>query len=289
MDRPQDMEGTMGGTLTSTLAQASLSSGNNLSDSTSASRGSKTTTNTPPSKSSCSPFLGESLVVPPDAQILRPRSLEHINDVIEELKDEFDRHALVARTPRPSQYIWVPKIPQDLFAQIETDLELFPGVRVTVAHAESSVLLKVMPGRQYERIISNFHSIVLSYLNSMGLSLQNGDFTGQGAERIPGVVSSKEPDWAFGPYDARVDSAADEYPSLVLDVGASESLDELRQDARWCLSVPESAPLPLQHRRDCYDYGRLSMPSRHITLSLVVTSPPSSFHLEAFTISILYT
>ena len=171
--------------------------------------------------------------MPPDAQILRPRSLEHINDVIEELKDEFDRHALVARTPRPSQYIWVPKIPQDLFAQIETDLELFPGVRVTVAHAESSVLLKVMPGRQYERIISNFHSIVLSYLNSMGLSLQNGDFTGQGAERIPGVVSSKEPDWAFGPYDARVDSAADEYPSLVLDVGASESLDELRQDARW--------------------------------------------------------
>ncbi|KAF4770159.1 hypothetical protein HAV15_012003 [Penicillium sp. str.  len=218
MDRPQDMEGTMGGgTRTSTLAQ------------------SKTATNTPPSQSSCPSFPGEpyDLVVPPDARILRPRSLEDIDDVIEELKAEFDRHTLDTHTPRPSQYIWALNIPQRLFAQIETDLELFPGVRVTVAHAKSSVLLKVMPGRQHERIICNFRGIVLGCLNSMGLYLQNGDFTGQGAERTPGVVTSKEPNWAFGPYDARVDSAADEYPSLVLEVGVTESLDQLRQDAHW--------------------------------------------------------
>ncbi|KUM63049.1 hypothetical protein ACN42_g4045 [Penicillium freii] len=228
MDRPQDIEGTMGGTRTSALAQASLS------DSTSASRG-LTTTNTSPSQSSYLSFLGEShdIIVPPDARILRPRSLEDINNVIEELKAEFDQHTLDADTPTLSQYIWVHEIPQYLFAQIETDLKLFPGVRVTVAYAESSVLLKVMPGRQYERIISNFSTIILGYLNSMGLALQNGDFTGQNAERTPGVVSSKEPDWAFGPYDARVDSAADEYPSLVLEVGASESLSQLRQDVRW--------------------------------------------------------
>lgn len=171
--------------------------------------------------------------MPPDARALRPRSLEDIDDVIEELKAEFDRHTLDAHTPKPSQYIWVHKIPQPLFTQIETDLELFPGVRVTVAYTEPSMLLKVMPGRQHERIICNFRTIVLGYLNYMGLSLQNGDFTGQGAERTPGVVSSKEPDWAFGPYDARVDSAADEYPSLVLEIGASESSDQLRQDARW--------------------------------------------------------
>ncbi|KOS44286.1 hypothetical protein ACN38_g4788 [Penicillium nordicum] len=99
----------MGGARTSTLAQASLPSGNNFSDSTSASRGSKTTTNLPPYQSSYSPFLGESFdfIVPRDAQILRPRSLEDINDVIEELKDEFDRHNLDAYTPRPSQYIWI--------------------------------------------------------------------------------------------------------------------------------------------------------------------------------------
>ncbi|CAI7674396.1 unnamed protein product [Penicillium viridicatum] len=138
---------------TSTLGQESLSSGDNLSDSTSASKGSKTTT-----QSSCPPFLGEShdIIVPPDARILRPRSLEDIDYVIERLKAEFDRHALDTHTPRPSQYIWVHNIPQRLFAQIETDLELFPGVRVTVAHAESSVLLKVTPGRQHERIICNF-------------------------------------------------------------------------------------------------------------------------------------
>ncbi|KAJ5405667.1 hypothetical protein N7465_006951 [Penicillium sp. CMV-2018d] len=121
---------------TSTLGQESLSSGDNLNDSTSASKGSKTTT-----QSSCPPFLGEShdIIVPPDARILRPRSLEDIDYVIKQLKAEFDRHTLDTHTPRPSQYIWVHKIPQRLFAQIETDLELFPGVRVTVAHAESSL------------------------------------------------------------------------------------------------------------------------------------------------------
>ena len=95
------------------------------------------------------------------------------------------------------------------------------------------MLLKISPGRQHERIISNFSIIVVGHLNSMGLWLQNGDFTGQGSERTPGVACSKEPDWALGPYDARVNSAADEYPSLVLEVGASESSDALRQDAHW--------------------------------------------------------
>ncbi|KAJ5264144.1 hypothetical protein N7505_008065 [Penicillium chrysogenum] len=55
-------------------------------------------------------------------------------------------------------------------------------------------------------------------------------------------MSSKEPDWGFGPYDARVDSAAIEYPSLVLEVGASESLDQLRQDARWWYSKQTEKP-----------------------------------------------
>lgn len=158
MDRPQDMEGARTSIPTQVCSQ-----------------------------SSCPPFLGEShdLIVPPGARILHPRSLEDIDNMIKELKAEFDRHTLDAHTPRPSQYIWIPKIPQHLFTQIETDLELFSGVRVIVAHAESSILLKVMPGRQYERIICNFRTIGLSYLNSTGLSLQNGDFTNQGAERSP--------------------------------------------------------------------------------------------------------
>ena len=48
----------------------------------------------------------------------------------------------------------------------------------------------------------------------------------------PGVVHSKEPSWVFSPYDARVNSAADEYPSLVLEVEASEPPDQHPQDAR---------------------------------------------------------
>ncbi|KAJ5420596.1 hypothetical protein N7465_003115 [Penicillium sp. CMV-2018d] len=119
---PQDTEGTMGGARTSTFAQANLSNGSILSDSTSASGGSRTTANKPPSPSSCPQFLGEShdRIVPRDARI--PRYLEDTDEAIEELKVEFDRHTLDTHTPKPSQYIWVHKIPQPLFAQIKSDL-----------------------------------------------------------------------------------------------------------------------------------------------------------------------
>ncbi|KAL2696254.1 hypothetical protein AAEP93_002668 [Penicillium crustosum] len=161
MDRPQDMEGARTSIPTQVCSQ-----------------------------SSCPPFLGEShdLIVPPGARILHPRSLEDIDNMIKELKAEFDRHTLDAHTPRPSQYIWIPKIPQHLFTQIETDLELFSGA--------CPYKTEILPIKARNEAL--------------------------------GVISSQEPDWAFGPYDARVDSAADEYPSLVLEIGASESLDQLR-------------------------------------------------------------
>ncbi|KAJ5516901.1 hypothetical protein N7527_008461 [Penicillium freii] len=100
----------MGGARASTFAQANLPTGSNLSDSTSASGGSKTTANEPRSPSFCLQFLGEShaRVVPRDARIRR--YLEDTDEAIEELKAEIDRHTLDTHTPKPSQYIWVHKI-----------------------------------------------------------------------------------------------------------------------------------------------------------------------------------
>ncbi|KAJ5957323.1 hypothetical protein N7501_011602 [Penicillium viridicatum] len=127
---PQDTEGTMGGARTSTFAQANLSNGSSLSDSTSASGGSKTTANKPPPLLSCPQILGEShhRIVPRDTRI--PRYLEDTDEAMEELKTEFDKHTLDTHTPKPSQYIRVHKIPQRRFAQIQTDLDLLLGVRM---------------------------------------------------------------------------------------------------------------------------------------------------------------
>ena len=85
----------------------------------------------------------------------------------------------------------------------------------------------------HERIIGNFRTIVFRYLDSMSLFLQSGDFTDQSTERTRGFLSSKTPDWAFGPYDARVDLTANKYLFLVLKVSASKSSNELRRDANW--------------------------------------------------------
>jgi hypothetical protein len=67
----------------------------------------------------------------------------------------------------------------------------------------------------------------------MGLSVKNGDFVDRRSARTVGIACSKEPDWWFGPYDARVNGGGDGNPSLILEVGLSEPSNQLRNDARW--------------------------------------------------------
>lgn len=67
----------------------------------------------------------------------------------------------------------------------------------------------------------------------MGLDLGNGDFVFWQSSRTNGPISSKEPDFWFGPNNINVNGGSNGFPTLVLEVGALESTPQLHNDAHW--------------------------------------------------------
>ena len=188
------------------------------------------------------PFLGElnELIVPPHARILRPRSLDDIDDTIEELKAEFNRHTPIISGSLSFATPLYPRSKQTL---------LFSGVRTTVAHAESAIWTHDRKFPYYRSpptsLITRLTAIRVRKSAKIPKRQKKGrescppstpknkpttryplsPIAPQSITPIlwacpckteisptkernepPGVVSRKELDWAFGPYDTRVDS-----------------------------------------------------------------------------------
>lgn len=166
------------------------------------------------------------------ARILdRPLSLDQLWDHLDVLKDE-----LQSEDPPSSQYLLVRRIPADLFSALVEDLKFPKGVRATILHKEHEVLYKIMVHHYHEKIIRLFDVWMNNALNSMGLSVLNDDFWLGGAGRSTGRVSDKEPDTSFFPGREPAAGEPVPWPSLVLEVGISESVPQLRTDARWWYS-----------------------------------------------------
>lgn len=165
------------------------------------------------------------------ARILdHPRSLEELADRIEALKDDLN-----SEDPPKSQYLLVRDIPPRLFSEIANEYDLIKGVRATINHADKEILYK-MPYSFHERIIRTFDDWIKEHLGPMGLRLSNDDFWLGGSGRSIGRICDKEPDTSFHPGVPPSPDAPTPWPSLVLEVGLSESLNQLRTDAQWWYS-----------------------------------------------------
>jgi hypothetical protein len=189
-------------------------------------------TSTPQSHASSNPEilgLGLDPTTLLTANILdRPSSLEQLCDHIDILKDE-----LLSEDPPRSQYLLVRQIPNDLFSALVEHGEVPKGVRATILHHKHQILYKIMVYHYHERILRQFDAWIQLALGNMGLSFANDDFWLGGAGRSAGRVCSKEGDTAFFPGRAPNVGAPIPWPSLVLEVGISESVPQLRTDARW--------------------------------------------------------
>lgn len=160
----------------------------------------------------------------------RPSSLDQICDYLDVLKDK-----LVSNNPPSSQYVLVQRIPADLFLTIVEHPELPKGVRATIRHHEHDVLYKI-PSHYHETIGCHFVAWIINALGDMGLSVLQRDFWLGGAGRSAGRMCDKEADKSFFPGRKPAPGALEPWPSLVVEVGVSESLSQLRTDAQWWYS-----------------------------------------------------
>lgn len=168
-------------------------------------------------------------VVPSNATVLRAPSLEDLQREIESIKEQLStRHS-------GSQFLLASDIEQSLFRQLEENGEELKGVRATIAHHQRRILYKViMPGAQHDRITSMFATNLAVRLDRMGLDPDQDHWESRGSARTRGNVCSKEADWSMGPLNpSSTTIPLISWPSLVLEVGVSESLPQLRNDAQW--------------------------------------------------------
>jgi hypothetical protein len=142
----------------------------------------------------------------------------------------------VSEDPPSSQYLLVRRIPADIFSLLVEHPEVPKGVRATILHHEQEILYKIMPYHYHEKICRHFDAWINNVLGNMGLSLLNYDFWLGGAGRSSGRVCSKEADTTFFPGREPAAGASIPWPSLVLEAGLSESVPQLRTDARWWYS-----------------------------------------------------
>lgn len=161
-----------------------------------------------------------------------PSSLDELRARIKEIEEK-----LVSKQPPPSQYLWVTQIPTPLFTTLNEAPEALQRVRatLTIPH-KKQILFKIMPGHHHEEIIQTFTAFLHQTLGEMGLSRLNRDFWLRGAGEATGHSTNKQPDNCFLPGNKRAAGADAEWPSLVLEVGVSESIPQLRTDAAWWYS-----------------------------------------------------
>ncbi|CDM37858.1 hypothetical protein CBS147339_6561 [Penicillium roqueforti] len=161
----------------------------------------------------------------------RPSSLDELWDYLDVLKTK-----LVSEDPPSSQYLLVQRIPDDLFSALIEHPDVPKGVRATILYHEHMILYKIIPYHYHEKISRQFDTWINYALSNMGLSFINHDFWLGGAGRSAGRMCSKEADASFSPGMEPAAGAPIPWPSLVLEVGLSESVPRLQVDARWWYS-----------------------------------------------------
>ncbi|CAG8925241.1 unnamed protein product [Penicillium salamii] len=153
---------------------------------------------------------------------LKSLSILQICDVVNVVKRvSLDTQATVS-------YIQASDIPSDIFISLWDNFNLFHSITTTLWRKTKTALFRIMPNEQYECPAAVFQLALAELLFEMGLSIFSDDYILTGSARYISTDSdsTKEADAAFSP-GPRLASGRLQPPSLVIEVGLSETLSKL--------------------------------------------------------------
>ncbi|KAG0133094.1 hypothetical protein HOY82DRAFT_605166 [Tuber indicum] len=131
-------------------------------------------------------------------------------------------------------YLLISGVPEDMEVTIDEAFErrqIRHQVRLMYEHNLMSLIIKLMPGIPHEAVTNLFTITIANKIQAIpGHSILSFIVIGSGRFRARGG-KSKEPDSGIRPATRK----SDEFPSLVLEVGYSQTMRALRCDARWWL------------------------------------------------------
>ena len=132
-----------------------------------------------------------------------------------------------------SQYLVFQSITEDNFAKIEEKrYTINRGLRFTYCADINTLIIKV-PTKEHERVTRAFSYDFVHRIGHMGLT-DLYDLCDMGGTTYTGRSTKKEADSCWRPIATRPNPM--DWPTLVFEVGVSETLRKLRNDAQWWLA-----------------------------------------------------
>ena len=119
---------------------------------------------------------------------------------------------------------------QELISGDRNPLEVPYRLTLDIQHQQG--VIRIMPSKAHERVMRLFSNKLVLKLFEMGIDPD--DYTMNSASRYRGRTCEKEADESLTP--SRNPSEDNDWPSLVIETGLSESEAQLRTDAHWWFS-----------------------------------------------------
>ena len=142
-------------------------------------------------------------------------------------------HLYQATGTTTNQYLVLHPVTEDDLVEIEDKrYTIGRGLRFTYCTDIDTLIIKV-PSPEHEAVTRTFSYDFMDQIRPMGLT-ELGDLKDMGATSYRGTSTKKEPDSCWRPLAARPNRL--DWPTLVFEVGVSETLRKLRTDARWWLA-----------------------------------------------------
>ncbi|GFF30573.1 hypothetical protein IFM51744_01179 [Aspergillus udagawae] len=131
-----------------------------------------------------------------------------------------------------NQWILVLGLTNEAIERLDNDRGCL-GVNFRFEWEGSTGLIKVIPGAAHESLVNDFTMKVASDLQNMGIHWTERRWIGATRYR-PANNNGKEGDQAFTPPSRQVTQGQTRgWPTLVVEVGVSESMPKLRSDAKF--------------------------------------------------------
>jgi hypothetical protein len=226
-----------------------------------------------------------------ESRVIHYSTLQAFTAAVRQLKNNLDH----GRTR--NQYLIVRDVDEDIMKHIE-DRE-YKGVRYEW-HGDLELLIVKAVTKAHETAAAHFGFRIPFTAELMGLPQIECQLPGAGKNTAPGGSPSKEPDWSM--VNANVRPNPDDFPSIVIEVGFSESLQKLRNDARLWFSMSSNdvqiviliavraannqiiiekwavGPLPAGRRRTRHTPPQVPQIEQEITIT---RTPPNTFAITS--------
>lgn len=168
--------------------------------------------------------------IPPNVECVRATNLALVRRRILKIQKA------VEQNPRLStQYLLI--LDADNAQREKLFAKRMSGVRATFD--DSKILLRIMPGVSHDSLIGLFSVHLVTAMAMVGIPSGSDSWIPTGTTRRRGHYCGKEPDYSMVPI-ANTPLALQTtplknnvWPSFVVEAGYSESLSQLRKDARW--------------------------------------------------------